>query len=199
MANGVAADCLKFLDFMLDNDVAVKIEDGFETVETPRTEKKKEKKKRTVTKEKKNGEGVVTKYDVEETYEEETETEVIDKKEVPKFKYEFPVNALGVSALDDKGADSLYRNMVIQSFKGGGLEKQVKENGRLFARSIGFDEKAINLIDGSIGAMVFENYFSTSMKGKTAVDQEDFMFMAQIKEKLVRARANVRERTCASK
>ena len=39
-------------------------------------------------------------------------------------------------------------------------------------------------IAGSIGAMVFDNYFSTSMQGKSELDQQDMTFLAQIQDKL---------------
>jgi hypothetical protein len=49
---------------------------------------------------------------------------------------------------------------------------------------MGLDDKEINKIKGGIGATIFDNYFANAMQDKTEMDQQDFMFLTQIQERL---------------
>ena len=184
----VAKECLKLLDYFLANGVVVQTPGvGEEEVTVTKMEKKtrpatRTKKRRVSGGATQNGKKVMEEY--EETYQEEYEEEVTSTEMVAKVKNTFPLNGIGIRAITADGAAALYRNLIVTSFQGGDLADEIEGKAVDFGMAMGIKEPELKKIDGSIGAQVFDNYFTTSMKGKTAMDQSDFMFMAQIKEKL---------------
>ena len=190
-------DCLSVVEFLKQNGLAKEIPDGVEEVVTKKMVKKtlyREKKVMpeeiakpegldwTGGDEKKEEPKSEPKTEME-AYEEEVEEE--ERTEVPKFKYEFPVTAQSIFAISDEAAEALYKAFVIGAFSAKEpMADRYSKEAAYFGLSMGLEEKEMDQIKGGIGATVFDNYFSTAMKDKVELDQQDFMFLTQIQEKL---------------
>ncbi|GMH50574.1 hypothetical protein TrRE_jg13158 [Triparma retinervis] len=186
-------DCVDVLGFLRGNNLATKVEDGSEEVTEKKMVKKTEKQmvKKTVKtlKQEPMESGIMRNVEVEEEVEEEEEVEVEVEEDVtstvPKFRYEYPMTAQTVSGVSDEKASALYKQFVIGSFQAKEpLATKYAEEGDSFGAAMGLDAVEINKIKGGIGATIFDNYFSNAMQDKTEMDQQDFMFLTQIQERL---------------
>ena len=186
-------DCVEVLEFLRGNNLATKVEDGSEEITEKKMVKKTEKQmvKKTVKtlKQEPMESGIMRNVEVEEEVEEEEDVEVSVEEEVtttvPKFRYEYPMTAQTVGAVSDEKAAALYKQYIIGSFQAKEpLATKYTEEGDSFGAAMGLDDKEINKIKGGIGAAIFDNYFANAMQEKTEMDQQDFMFLTQIQERL---------------
>jgi len=191
--------CIALVDFSVQNRVAEEIEDGVDRVEKEvEVEKDVEVEKEVEVEESK----YVTKLDPERPGEtmqveekvmvkkmekntmKETVTETVTE-DVPKFRYEFPITVQAIGGMSDETAEAVYKQYVIGGFSAkDDAAAKYDSYQQQIAGVLGLDEKQQTQIAGAIGAMVFDNYFSNQMAGKSELDQQDMMFLAQIKDKL---------------
>ncbi|GMH78611.1 hypothetical protein TrST_g14230 [Triparma strigata] len=183
--------CIALVDFSVKNGVAEEIADGVESVEREVQKEVDKEVEREETKfvDKLNPDKPGEYMKVEEKVmvkatEKETVTETVTE-EVPKFRYEFPLNAQAIGGMSDEAAEGVYKQYVIGGFSAkGDEEEKYSSYQKQVAEVLGLEQKQQTQIAGAIGAMVFDNYFSNQMAGKSELDQQDMMFLAQIKDKL---------------
>jgi len=186
-------DCMAVLEFVKGNDIASKVEDGSEEVTEKKMVKKTEKQtvKKTVKKmiQEPTESGIMRNVEVEEEVSSEEDVEVEVEEEVTstvtKYKYDFPITAQSVGGCGDEKATAVYKQFIVGSFQAKEpLVSKYSESYGDFGRVMGLNEKEINQIKGGIGASIFDNYFSNAMQDKVEMDQQDFMFLSQIQERL---------------
>lgn len=186
-------DALALIEFLKGNNIATKKEVGTEEVTEKQMVKKTEKQmvKKMVKKivQKPMDSGIMQNIEVEEEVEEEEDVEVEVEEEVtksvPSYKYNFPMTAQSVSAVSDEKATAAYRQFIVNSFQAKEpLATKYAEAGDELGMALGLDDVELNKVKGGIGATIFDNYFSNAMKDKVEMDQQDFMFLTQIQERL---------------
>ena len=106
-------------------------------------------------------------------------------EEVPDFETVYPVTGLGSGAVKLELAELLFRQFVVGGFTTQGPQGQRYEAARsTFGGILGLEKEKQDEVTGSIGGTVYENYISNSMRTKSALDQQDMMFLANIQNKL---------------
>jgi len=111
---------------------------------------------------------------------EETITE-----EVPKYETFYPIKALETRAIEKDVAELLYRQFVVKGFTTEGPQGERYEAVRsTFGGILGLPESTMTSVTDSIGKQVYENFIKNAMQKKGALDQQDMMFLVNIKGKL---------------
>lgn len=112
--------------------------------------------------------------------EEKTVTE-----EVPEYEVVYPITGLDSGAIQQELAELLFRQFVVGGFTTQGKQGERYEASRsTFGGILGLDKAKQDEVTGSIGGTVYENYIRNSMRTKSALDQQDMMFLANIQSKL---------------
>jgi len=106
-------------------------------------------------------------------------------EEVPDFETMYPVTGLGSGAVSEELAELLFRQFVVGGFTTQGPQGERYEAARgTFGGIVGLTKEKQAEVTSSIGGTVYENYIGNAMKTKSALDQQDMMFLANIQNKL---------------
>mmetsp|Transcript_29676 Transcript_29676/g.58792 ORF Transcript_29676/g.58792 Transcript_29676/m.58792 type:complete len:907 (+) Transcript_29676:483-3203(+) len=154
VANNFMGECMNMVDFYTENNIAVRKEVGTKTVEKK----------------------------VTEGGEEKTVTE-----EVPVFETTYPVNAFQLKVQkNEKDLENLYRNYLANSFmcEDKAQAARYEKQKAAFGGILGLSPNEMERIGGSIGGIVYDNYVKQVTQTKSKLDQQDMMFLANIKTKL---------------
>ena len=110
---------------------------------------------------------------------------VITNGEESETQQTYPVTALEIGGCNDESAEQLYRQFLVTCFTEQGPNVQRYEAAAAtFGHILGFDKERQEEIGSNIGSMIYENYVNNIMRTKSALDQQDMMFLANIQSKL---------------
>jgi len=117
---------------------------------------------------------------VEEGGEEKTIT-----VEEPIYESTYPVTATGMGCIDTQVAELCYRQFVVSSFTDQSPNAARYEASKAtFGGILGLTAEKMEEIGSNIGGMVYDNYITQAMSTKSALDQQDMMFLANMQGKL---------------
>eukprot|EP00543_Licmophora_paradoxa_P004231 CAMPEP_0202455454 /NCGR_PEP_ID=MMETSP1360-20130828/12979_1 /ASSEMBLY_ACC=CAM_ASM_000848 /TAXON_ID=515479 /ORGANISM="Licmophora paradoxa, Strain CCMP2313" /LENGTH=1089 /DNA_ID=CAMNT_0049075043 /DNA_START=186 /DNA_END=3455 /DNA_ORIENTATION=+ len=121
---------------------------------------------------------------VEKTVTEDGEEKIVEE-EVPVYETLYPITALQTGAITQEMAEVVYRQFVVGSFTTQGPNALRYEKSRAaFGGILGLTSEKMEEIGSTIAETVYDNYVSTSMRQKGALDQQDLMFLANLQGKL---------------
>mmetsp|Transcript_16231 Transcript_16231/g.30655 ORF Transcript_16231/g.30655 Transcript_16231/m.30655 type:complete len:1185 (-) Transcript_16231:63-3617(-) len=116
----------------------------------------------------------------EEGGEEKTITE-----EEPIYESTYPITATGMGCIDTQVAELCYRQFVVSSFTDQSPNAARYEASKAtFGGILGLTAEKMEEIGSNIGGMVYDNYITQAMATKSALDQQDMMFLANMQGKL---------------
>lgn len=98
----------------------------------------------------------------------------------------YPVTAIGVGAVETDMANALYRQFLVGGLTSQSPDQQARYEAKTAALAgvLGLTEDQTNEIGGDIGAQVYENFVRNALRTKDALDQQDMMFLANLRTKL---------------
>ena len=95
------------------------------------------------------------------------------------------MTALETGAVEPQIAELLYRQFVVTGFSTQGPQGERYESARsTFGGILGLKDDKMKEIQDGIGTQVYENFINNAMRTKGTLDQQDMMFLANIKNKL---------------
>jgi hypothetical protein len=103
----------------------------------------------------------------------------------PVYESTYPITAMGLGCIDEKVAELCYRQFVVSSFTDRSPNAPRYEASKtVFGGILGLTTQKMDEIGGNIGSMVYDKYITQAMSTKSALDQQDMMFLANIQGKL---------------
>jgi len=103
------------------------------------------------------------------------------------FETTYPVNAFQLKVQkNEKDLENLYRNYLANSFmcEDKAQAARYEKQKAAFGGILGLSPNEMERIGGSIGGIVYDNYVKQVTQTKSKLDQQDMMFLANIKTKL---------------
>lgn len=112
------------------------------------------------------------------------EVKIVTEDE-PVYESTYPITAIGLGCIDEKVAELCYRQFVVSSFTDRSPNAPRYEASKsVFGGILGLTAQKMDDIGSNIGSMVYDNYITQALSTKSALDQQDMMFLANIQGKL---------------